>query len=73
MLWSSTYEKVLTEGRVEGGQHLLLRMGTKRFGEPDAAIVTAIKSISDVDRLESLGLRIVDQDVRDWKELLQNS
>jgi hypothetical protein len=73
MIESSTYNAILIEGRIAGEQQLLLRMGTKRFGEPDAAVVTAIKSISDVDRLESLGLRIVDQDVHDWKELLRGS
>lgn len=73
MLESSTYNKVLREGRIAGEQQLLLRQGTKRFGEPDPAVVTTIKAISDVDRLEALGLRIVDQDVHDWKELLQGS
>jgi len=65
--------------QLNGTEHLIIclelleDLRAQLLGEPDAAIVTAIKSISDVDRLESLGLRIVDQDVRDWKELLQNS
>jgi hypothetical protein len=73
MLESTTYQKILRDGRIQGEQQLLLLVGTKRFGEPDPAVVTAIKSMSDIDRLEALCLRIVDQDVHDWKGLLQGS
>ena len=69
---STTYQAILMEGRQEGRQEgriagerrLLLRQGTKKFGEPDAAIIAAIEAIHDVDRLESLGLRIIDADGR---------
>jgi predicted transposase YdaD len=58
------------EGRTEEAQRLLIRQGTKRFGKPDTAVLAAIESIRDVERLESLGDRIVDPDVRDWDSLL---
>ena len=74
---STTYQAILREGRQEGRitgeQRLLVRMGTKRFGEPDTAILAAIEAIRDIERLEALGLRIVDPSVRDWSELLQTS
>jgi len=59
------------EGRVDGEQKLLLRMGTKRFGKPNAATVAAIEALRDIDRLENLGERILDPGIRDWDELLR--
>jgi predicted transposase YdaD len=60
----------LIEGRITGEQRLLVRQGTKRFGEPDATTLAAIEAIRDIERLEALGLRIVDSDVHDWNSLL---
>jgi predicted transposase YdaD len=60
----------LIEGRVTGEQQLLIRQGTKRFGKPDTAILAAIEAIRDVERLEALGERILDPEVRDWSSLL---
>ena len=51
----------------------LLRQGTKRFGNPDAATVAALEAIKDIDRLEALGELILDTDVHNWAELLQIS
>jgi hypothetical protein len=53
---STTYQAILREGRITGEQKLLLRLGTKRFGEPDATTVAAIEAIQDIDRLEALGV-----------------
>jgi len=63
----------LIEGRITGEQQLLVRQGTKRFGKPDTPILAAIEAIRDVERLEALGERIVDPEVRDWSELLRTS
>jgi len=60
----------LIEGRVTGEQQLLVRQGTKKFGKPDPSILAAIAAIRDVERLEALGERIIDPDVRDWGSLL---
>jgi predicted transposase YdaD len=67
---STTYQAILRQGRVTGERQLLIRQGTKKFGPPDTAILAAIESIRDVERLESLGERILDSDVRDWNSLL---
>ena len=58
------------EGRTEEAQRLLIRQSTKRSGKPDTAISASIEAIRDVERLESLGERVVDPDVRDWDSLL---
>jgi hypothetical protein len=68
---SATYQAILQEGRIEGGQRFLLRQGTKRFGEPDVATVTAIEAIRDIDRLEALGDRILESDLQSWDDLLR--
>ena len=84
---STTYQKILSdgrqeglrgregleEGRIVGERRVLLRQGTKKFGEPGAATVAAIEAIRDVDRLDVLGLRILDADVRTWEDLLRGS
>jgi predicted transposase YdaD len=81
MRQSTTYQAILREGRQEGmiegrvteAQRLLLRLGTKRFGPPDAATVAATEAIHDIDRLESLGERILEPDLRGWEEFLRGS
>jgi hypothetical protein len=37
---------------------MLLRLGTKRFGEPAPVVRAAIEGIADPERLETLGLRL---------------
>ncbi len=61
----------LVEGRLTGERQLLIRLGTKRFGPPDAATLAAIEAIQDLDRLESLGERILEPEVQNWDELLR--
>ena len=61
------------EGKVEGEQELLLRQGTKRFGEPDAATIAALEAIQDIDRLGALGERILDPNIQDWNDLLRTA
>lgn len=81
MRQSTTYQAILREGRqegrregkIEGEQKLLLRQGTKRFGKPDAAIIAAIEAIQDSDRLEAIGERILDSNIKDWNDLLRNT
>jgi hypothetical protein len=74
---STTYQAILREGRqegkVEGEQELLLRQGTKRFGEPDAATIAALEAIQDIDRLGALGERILDPNIQDWNDLLRTA
>ncbi len=74
---STTYQAILREGRqegkVEGEQKLLLRQGTKRFGKPDAPTMAAIEAIQEIDRLEAIGERILDPNIRDWDDLLRTT
>jgi predicted transposase YdaD len=71
---STTYQAILQEGRIEGGiaeaRRILLIQGTERFGEPDANTVAALEATEDLDRLESLGKRILKFDIQDWDGLL---
>jgi predicted transposase YdaD len=58
------------EGRIAEAQHFLIRVGTKRFGKPVAVVLAAIDAMRDLERLEALGERIIEPDVRDWDSLL---
>ena len=74
---SSTYQAILEEGMVEGmvrgkaeeARRLLLRLGAKRFGEPDAHTQATIEAIGSVERLEKLVERVLEAE--SWKELLK--
>ena len=70
---STTYRRIINDGRLEEAQRLLLLQGTKRFREPDAATVAALRAIRDIDLLEVIGARILDPDIQDWDELLRTS
>jgi hypothetical protein len=68
---SVTFQKILKRGREEGARGTLLRLGHKRFGcDPDAAILAAIDAIHDLERIETLAVRVNDPDVRTWDDLL---
>ena len=70
---STTYQAILREGREEGrmdaARRILLRLGTKRFGDPDATTVATIEAIKDVGRLETMGDRILDGEIQSWDDL----
>jgi predicted transposase YdaD len=78
---STTYQRILREGRKEGenkgrvneAQRILLLQGTKRFGEPSPATAATLEAIQEVDRLEALGERILDPELHDWNDLLRGS
>jgi predicted transposase YdaD len=69
---SSTYQAILEEGEArgeaKGERNLLLRLGTRRFGAPDASTRIAIEAITSVERLEQLGDKLLE--VESWAELL---
>jgi predicted transposase YdaD len=70
---STTYQRILRDGRVEEARRIVLRLGTRRFHEPDAATITVLEGIKDIDRLEALSDRILDPNVQGWGELLETS
>jgi predicted transposase YdaD len=77
---SVTYQAIIQKGKAEGkiegkiegaaeeAQRILLLVGTKAFGQPDAATQTAIAALLDRERLESLIERV--GEVTTWQELL---
>jgi hypothetical protein len=77
---SSGYQLILAEGEAKGraegeakgrsaeAKAILLRLGRKRFGDPDTATVAALEAITDLAYLESLSDRVLD--VGSWQELL---
>ncbi len=73
---STTYQAILREGREEGREEearkFLRRQGAKRFGAPTPTVLATLDQIEDLDRLETLGDRIVDPEVTSWDQLLEN-
>lgn len=75
---TTTYQAILGEGRkdglfedrIAGEQRYLILLGIERFGKPDVATLAAIEAIRDIERLEALGERILEAEVRDWNTLL---
>ncbi len=77
-IWeSATFQVVLAEvrqeGRMEGrldeAQRFLLRLGTKQFGPPTTASISAVELIQDLSRCESLADRILDAEIQSWDDL----
>jgi predicted transposase YdaD len=60
-------EKGIEKGKVDAERGMILRLGTKRFGEPDAAIRAALDA-AELPRLEILVDRLLE--VESWSELL---
>jgi hypothetical protein len=65
---SVTYQAILGEGKAEEARKMLLLQGRDRFGEPSAKIVALLDAVTDLARLEALGLRLLH--VKTWEELL---
>lgn len=63
-----SYQHGRLEGRAEYAQEMLLRLGAKRFGQPDEATVAAIHAITVPHRLDALIDRLLD--AASWAELL---
>ena len=51
---SSTYQGVVTIGRVLERREMVLWLGTKRFGAPPENVSTVLKSITDLNQLQRL-------------------
>jgi len=64
---SATYQAILAEGE----RRLLLLMGTKRFGPPDAPTRAAIERLDSPQSLEQLSERLLE--AASWEELLTSS
>ncbi len=67
---SSTYERILREGRVEEARGIIRRLGTQRYGEPDSVTTEILEGIVDLDRLEALGDKIMRPEITTWGDLL---
>jgi predicted transposase YdaD len=69
---SVTYQAIIRKGvergRVEEARRMLVLMATGRFGEPPPQVLAALNAITDLDRLEGLGARLLL--VNGWEELL---
>jgi hypothetical protein len=74
---SDTYLAILEEGEARGekkfrtdeARRILLRLGSRRFGAPDAATQAAVEAITFLERLEQMADRILE--VESWQELLK--
>jgi predicted transposase YdaD len=58
-----------TMGRIEAFRELLFRQGRRKFGPPTAEHLDAVNAITDSDRLEALGERVLDAST--WDDLLK--
>jgi hypothetical protein len=70
---STTYERILRDGRLDEARRIMRRMGTQRYGEPDADSAAELHAIADIDRLEALGDKILQPDIKSWRDLLNGS
>ncbi len=67
---SDTYLAILDEGELKHARKAVLRLGQKKFGPGGDDVVTAVNGIEDLERLERLLERILDES--SWQELLRS-
>jgi hypothetical protein len=60
----------LDQGAIAEAKKILLRQGEVRFGSPDARVRSVLEGITDVERLEALGERLLNVATRE--ELLDS-
>ena len=65
---SVTYQDILAKGESGEARKLLLHLGRKRLGEPDAETLNILQSPTSLERLEQLLYRLLE--VETWVELL---
>lgn len=69
---SSTYRWIIeqgeTRGQIKAKQDDLILLGTRRFDPPDSQTLTALRAITDFDRLDAMLLRVLD--AAGWDEVL---
>ena len=66
---SDTYLAILDEGELKHARKTVLRLGSKKFGAASGDVVTTVKGIEDLERLE----RLIDgsTEASSWQELLE--
>ena len=57
-----------SKGKILEAKSLILRLGNKRFGTPNPAMVARIEAEDALSALEALSLRLLE--VKNWDELL---
>ncbi len=65
---SVTYQAIVEKGAVKALHRLLLEQGRSKFGPAPEAIEQALRNITDVERLDRLGVQLLR--VSSWQELL---
>jgi len=65
---SITYQEIKGLGRLEEARKMILRQGKRRFGRASRKAAQALEAITDLERLEVLGERLVE--AKSWEELL---
>jgi hypothetical protein len=65
---SDTYMAIIDEGREIEARKWLLFQGEERFGSPSESVRTRVVGITDLDRLERLGKRLLKAST--WEDLL---
>ncbi|HMB07719.1 MAG TPA: hypothetical protein VKP69_28800 [Isosphaeraceae bacterium] len=58
----------IAQGVAQEAKRILIRVGQKRFGPPEAGVVAAIEDITDRERVEALIERL--DEVSSWEALL---
>ncbi len=47
------------EGKLEEARAIILRLGRRRFGEPDSSLLSKLESIEAIERLEEITDRLI--------------
>ena len=65
---SDTYQMILDEGAERQAKKMILLLGEDRFGTPDESIKAQLNAVTDLERLERMGLKT--RTAASWREIL---
>jgi hypothetical protein len=65
---STFFQHIVAKGRLEEARRMVLRIGGERFGPPPQRAETTINALTNLEKIEDLGVRLLH--VASWDELL---
>ncbi len=73
VIYQEILEEGMEKGRIGEARSMLVRLGSKRLGIPDAPTQSRLELIDNPRMLEELTERLVDGAIASWGQLLGSS
>jgi hypothetical protein len=72
-IYSKFLVPAVVEGEIREALRIVIREGTRRFGEPGPAVLATLLAVLDAEQLEALCDQIVESQAKEWDDLFRGS